>query len=77
MLAESFFREMLLRDVSRKFFVAKVFSYTVGRLRQTRGRGGGGGGGRNRQRVSSAVIDHASRCSRIPRWWSVLTAMRG
>ena len=26
---ETFFREMLLRDVSRKFFVAKVFSYTV------------------------------------------------
>ena len=24
-----FFREMLLRDVSRNFFVAKVFSYTV------------------------------------------------
>ena len=27
--AKLFFREMLLRDVSRKFFVAKVFSYAV------------------------------------------------
>ena len=26
---ETFFHEMLLRHVSRKFFVAKVFSYTV------------------------------------------------
>ena len=26
---ETFFREMLLCDVSQKFFVVKVFSYTV------------------------------------------------